>query len=47
MSHPSELFRPGEPAPGFTLPTQKGDMRSLAEYVARGPVLLAFHRGTW
>jgi peroxiredoxin len=34
-------------APPFTLPTQKGDMRSLADYLKSGPVLLAFHRGTW
>ena len=34
-------------APPFELPTQKGELRSLAQYLARGPVLLAFHRGTW
>jgi peroxiredoxin len=34
-------------APPFELPTQKGDMHSLSEYLERGPVLLAFHRGTW
>ena len=34
-------------APSFTLPTQKGEMRSLAEFLEKGPVLLAFHRGTW
>jgi peroxiredoxin len=34
-------------APPFALPTQKGQMRSLADLLARGPVLLAFHRGTW
>ena len=34
-------------APPFTLPTQKGDMRSLEDYLKKGPVLLAFHRGTW
>ena len=34
-------------APPFELPTQKGDLRSLAQYLAKGPVLLAFHRGTW
>jgi methyl-accepting chemotaxis protein len=34
-------------APPFTLPTQKGEMKSLAEYLKKGPVLLAFHRGTW
>jgi peroxiredoxin len=34
-------------APAFTLPTQKGELVSLADLLARGPVLLAFHRGTW
>ena len=34
-------------APPFELPTQKGNMRSLAEFLEKGPVLLAFHRGTW
>jgi peroxiredoxin len=34
-------------APPFTLPTQKGDQRSLADYLKNGPVILAFHRGTW
>jgi peroxiredoxin len=34
-------------APPFSLPNQKGQVRSLQEYLAKGPVLLAFHRGTW
>ena len=34
-------------APGFPLPTQKGEPRSLAQFLEKGPVLLAFHRGTW
>jgi peroxiredoxin len=34
-------------APPFELPTQKGALRSLAQLLERGPVLLAFHRGTW
>ena len=34
-------------APPITLPNQKGDPVSLADFLARGPVLLAFHRGTW
>ena len=38
---------PLETAPPFELPTQKGDLRSLAEILQKGPVLLAFHRGTW
>ena len=38
---------PGSPAPPFTLPNQRGEPRSLADYLAEGPLLLAFHRGTW
>jgi peroxiredoxin len=34
-------------APPFELRTQKGDLRSLAQFLQKGPVLLAFHRGTW
>ncbi len=34
-------------APPFELPTQKGELRSLADLLSRGPVLLTFHRGTW
>ena len=34
-------------APAFELPTQKGEIRTLAGYLANGPLLLAFHRGTW
>jgi peroxiredoxin len=43
MSHPSSLTT----APPFELPTQKGERRSLADFLAKGPVLLAFHRGAW
>jgi peroxiredoxin len=38
---------PLKTAPPFELPTQKGDLRTLAELLQKGPVLLAFHRGTW
>ncbi len=34
-------------APPFELPTQKGALQSLAHFLEKGPVLLAFHRGTW
>jgi methyl-accepting chemotaxis protein len=34
-------------APPFELPTQKGELRRLQDYLKTGPVLLAFHRGTW
>jgi len=43
MSHPSPLTT----APPFELPTQKGERRSLQDFLKKGPVLLAFHRGTW
>lgn len=43
MSHPSSLTT----APLFSLPTQKGQVQSLGDFLAKGPVLLAFHRGTW
>jgi peroxiredoxin len=43
MSHLSELSL----APSFVLPTDRGEMVSLESLLARGPLLLAFHRGTW
>jgi peroxiredoxin len=43
MSHPSSLTL----APPFELPNQKGQPTSLVDFLRRGPVLLAFHRGTW
>jgi peroxiredoxin len=33
-------------APPFGLATQKGERKTLAGFLAKGPVLLAFHRGT-
>jgi peroxiredoxin len=47
MRDASDTLEPGDPAPPFSLPTQRGEMRSLGDALARGPVLLAFHRGTW
>jgi peroxiredoxin len=43
MSKPSPLTT----APPFELPNQKGEVRSLSEHLAKGRVLLAFHRGLW
>jgi len=43
MPDPSTLRQ----APSFELPNQKGQVRSLTEYLEGGPVLLVFHRGTW
>ena len=47
MRNQSDTLTVGMQAPDFTLPTTRGDTQSLASYLARGPVLLAFHRGTW
>ena len=48
MSKPaSTTLTVGDPAPEFALLNQKGQVRSLAEALSRGPVLLGFHRGTW
>lgn len=47
MAQPSTTFRPGDLAPNFTLRDQKGLAAELASFIARGPVMLAFHRGTW
>ena len=43
MAHPSSLAT----APPFELPNQKGQPASLDSFLRTGPVLLAFHRGTW
>ncbi len=43
--HPSLL--PGMPAPAFALTAHDGGERTLEGYLAQGPLLLAFHRGTW
>ena len=47
MGEPSSAPRVGDRAPLFELPTQRGEPRALEDFLARGPVLLAFHRGTW
>lgn len=47
MRFESDTLRTGDRAPAFSLPTQKGDSRTLADFLAAGAVLLAFHRGTW
>ena len=47
MKTESATLRVGDRAPGFTLPTQKGQSWTLAEVLSHEPVLLAFHRGTW
>jgi peroxiredoxin len=47
MRNRSDTLTAGEQAPEFALPTNRGDRQTLASYLASGPVLLAFHRGTW
>ncbi len=37
----------GEVMPGFTMPDHDGRLVTLDEIVARGPAVLAFHRGHW
>lgn len=34
-------------APAFSLVDHKGHTRTLADFLARGRLLLTFHRGTW
>ena len=34
-------------APAFALPDSRGVVHTLDEFLARGRLLLAFHRGTW
>ena len=47
MLNRSATLVAGDKAPDFSLPSNRGDRQSLADYLARGPVLLVFHRGTW
>jgi peroxiredoxin len=47
MANQGTTVTVGSAAPAFTLPTPGGEPRALADYLARGPVLLAFHRGIW
>jgi peroxiredoxin len=36
-----------EKAPPFALPDTRGIVYTLDEFLHHGPLLLAFHRGTW
>jgi len=47
MLNESTTLRVGDRAPDFSLPDARGQMQALADYTSRGPVLVAFHRGTW
>jgi peroxiredoxin len=37
----------GEPMPSFLLPNQDGELVSLEQLLAQGPLVIAFHRGHW
>lgn len=39
--------RPGDPMPAFVLPDDSGNLVSLAELIAKGPVAVMFFRGHW
>jgi peroxiredoxin len=47
MLNRSATLGPGDLAPDFTLSSNRGDRQSLHDYLARGAVVLVFHRGTW
>lgn len=39
--------QPGDQMPDFTMTDQDGKLTSLADILAKGPAVLAFHRGHW
>jgi peroxiredoxin len=41
------LPKPGDLAPGFELQDETGEPVTLAELLARGPLVLSFYRGVW
>jgi peroxiredoxin len=43
-SHPLQA---GDAAPAFTLKDLDGNLVSSAEFLARGPLVVSFYRGTW
>lgn len=43
----TRVARVGQRAPDFTLPDAAGRQVSLADLLARGPVVLSFYRGRW
>ena len=47
QSLPDPGLEVGTRAPGFTLPNAHGKPVSLADQLARGPVVLTFYRGAW
>jgi len=43
----SDAPQVGEPMPPFMLPDHEGQLVSLEQVLARGPAVIAFHRGHW
>ena len=43
----SDAPKVGEPMPPFMLPDHEGQLVSLDQVLARGPAVIAFHRGHW
>ncbi len=43
----ARIVQPGQNAPAFALRNQRGDVVSLDDLLADGPVVLAFYRGEW
>ena len=43
----SDAPKVGEPMPPFMLPDHEGQLVSLEQVLARGPAVVAFHRGHW
>ncbi|MBY0562378.1 peroxiredoxin-like family protein [Hyphomicrobium sp.] len=39
--------KPGEPLPNFMMPDQNGRLQTLDDLIAKGPLVIAFHRGHW
>lgn len=42
-----QAIKKGDRAPDFTLPEARGGSVTLSHLLTRGPVVLAFYRGTW
>jgi peroxiredoxin len=43
----SDAPKPGEQMPDFMLPDETGRLRTLDEFIDKGPAVIAFHRGHW
>lgn len=42
-----QALKAGQPAPDFELPDMAGNMVTLAQLRAEGPLALVFYRGRW